>query len=356
VKVLLFSRYGTLGASSRLRSYQYLPTLKRSGIEITPLPLLDNSYLTGLYAGKRKNIVKIISAYFRRVWGIIQTNRFDLIWVEKELLPWIPSWFEFHLTRQVIPFIVDYDDATFHLYDLNSHYLLRRFLGRKIDQIMRKARLVMAGNRYLAQRAARAGAGWIEIIPTVIDLKRYRVTPVRQRTTFTIGWVGSPTTAGYLKLVEKVLITFCRKHEARVVIIGAGNLNLSAEIPIDFLPWSEESEAESIAEFDVGIMPLPDTPWARGKCGYKLIQYMGCGRPVLASSVSAELGIFQDGESGFLVESESQWVDRLEALYDNRKRAAKMGKKGRETVVKKYSLQVMAPRLTLLLRAAARNT
>ena len=353
MKILLFSRYGTLGASSRLRSYQYLPALKRSGIEVTPQPLFDNTYLTGLYTGKRKNIPRIIWAYFKRIREIIQSNRFDLIWIEKELFPWAPPWFESYLTRQKVPFMVDYDDAIFHHYDLNNHYFLRRFLGRKIDRIMQKARLVTAGNRYLAQRAARSGAGWIERIPTVIDLERYRITPVKQRTTFTIGWVGSPTTAVYLKLVEQALITFCRKHDARVVVIGAGNLNLSSEIPIDSLPWSEDSEAASIAEFDVGIMPHPDTPWARGKCGYKLIQYMGCGRPVIASGVSADLDIIQDGETGFLVESETQWIDRLETLYDDRKLVSNMGKKGRKIAATRYCLQVMAPRLTSLIMQAA---
>ena len=356
MKVLLFSRYGTLGASSRLRSYQYLPALKRSGIEVTPLPLFDNAYLTGLYTGKRKNVPRIISAYFKRIREIIQSNWFDLIWVEKELFPWAPPWFESYLTRQKAPFMVDYDDAIFHHYDLNNHFFLRRLLGRKIDRIMQKARLVIAGNRYLAQRAERAGAGWIEKIPTVIDLARYPVTPARRRTTFTIGWVGSPTTTAYLKLVERALIVFCRKHDARLVVIGAGNLNLSPEIQMNSLPWSEESEAALIAGFDVGIMPLPDTPWARGKCGYKLIQYMGCGRPVIASSVSADLDIVQDGETGFLAESETQWIDRLETLYDDRKLVSNMGKKGRKIVATRYSLQVMAPRLTSLLIRAARKT
>lgn len=356
MKVLLFSRYGTLGASSRLRSYQYLPALKRSGIEVTPLPLFDNAYLTGLYTGRRKNIPRIISAYFRRIREIIQSNRFDLIWVEKELLPWAPPWFESCLTRQKIPVMVDYDDAIFHHYDLNNHFFLRRLLGRKIDRIMQKARLVTAGNRYLVKRATRAGAGWIERIPTVIDLERYRVTRINEKATFTIGWVGSPTTAVYLKLVEQALIVFCRKHDARLVVIGAGNLNLSPEIQMNSLPWSEDSEAALIAEFDVGIMPLPDTPWARGKCGYKLIQYMGCGRPVIASGVSAALDIIQDGETGFLAKSETQWIDRLETLYDDRKLVSDMGKKGRKTVATRYCLQVMAPRLTSLLMRAAWKT
>lgn len=355
MKVLLFSRYDTLGASSRIRSYQYLPALKRSGIEVVPLPLFDSRYLNGLYAGKKRNISRIVAAYFKRIQRIVRSSGFDLIWIEKELFPWAPSWFESYLTHKKIPFVVDYDDAIFHHYDLNSHYLLRRLLGRKIDRIMQKARLVIAGNRYLAHRAVQAGASWIERIPTVIDLAKYRVIPAGKNTPFTIGWIGSPTTATYLKRVEQALIGFCRKHDSRLVVIGAENLNLSPKIPIDSRPWSEASEAASIAEFDVGIMPMPDTPWARGKCGYKLIQYMGCGRPVIASGVSADLDIIQDGETGYLVNSTEQWIDRLNTLYYDKKLASKMGKKGREIVVTRYSLQVTAPRLASLLMRAARK-
>ena len=352
MKVLLFSRYDSLGASSRIRSYQYLPALKRSGIDVTPLPLFDSRYLTRLYAGKNRNIPQVIAAYFDRIKKIFQTESVDLVWIEKELLPWAPPWLESYLARKKVPFVVDYDDAIFHHYDLNRHYLVRCMLGRKIDRVMQAARLVITGNRYLAQRAARAGARWIEQIPTVIDLEKYRVKPGRKGTPFTIGWMGSPTTAVYLKLVEPAIIQFCRYHEARLVVIGAGNLELSPRIPLDLRPWSEADEAASIAAFDVGIMPLPDTPWARGKCGYKLIQYMGGGRPVIASGVSADLDIVQVGKSGFLADSTTQWIDRLNILYHNRNLGRKMGEKGREIVAARYSLQVTAPRLASLLMRA----
>jgi len=353
LKVLLFSRYDPLGASSRIRSYQYLPALKKSGIDVTPLPLFDRRYLTRLYAGRR-DLSGIGTAYLRRIFQLIRRPAagWDLVWIEKELLPWLPAWIESWMRHPKIPYLVDYDDAIFHRYDLNRLLPVRWLLGKKIDRVMENARLVIAGNRYLADRAVRAGASRVEILPTVIDLSRYPMAPVSAHQPFTIGWIGSPTTAVYLKQVEPAMVEFCRKHDARLVVVGAGNPDLSPEIPLDSRPWSEAGEAAVIARFDVGIMPLPDTPWTRGKCGYKLIQYMGCARPVIASGVSADLDILQVGETGFLADSTEQWVDRLNILYNNRKLGRDMGKKGREVVASRYSLQVTAPRLaSLLLRA-----
>ncbi len=352
MKVLLFSRYDAMGASSRIRSLQYLPALKRHGITVIPAPLFNDRYLVRRYAGKR-DLFGIAAAYFRRIFRMIRRpDRWDLIWIEKELLPWIPAWFESGLRNPKIPYVVDYDDAIFHRYDLNRPPV-RWLLGRKIDRIMQKARLVIAGNQYLADRAHRAGAHRVEILPTVIDLNRYPMVPVSAHRPFTIGWIGSPTTAIYLRQVESALIEFCRKHDAELIVIGAGKLKLSPQIPVDLRPWSKASEAAEIAEFNVGIMPLPDTPWARGKCGYKLIQYMGCGRPVIASGVSGQLGIIEEGLTGFTADGNKEWIDRLETLYRDRDLSRRMGENGRRRVSERYCLAKTAPEMASLLFEAA---
>lgn len=352
MEVILFSRYGPLGASSRLRSYQYLPYLKQKGINVTPVALFGDDYLKNVYAGKRP-FCKVLLAYLNRCRQILKTRSFDLIWIEKELLPWMPEWFEVYFSNHRRPYIVDYDDAIFHKYDHNCHPLNQLLLGKKIDSIMKRARLVTVGNDYLARRAINAGAGWVEKIHTVIDLNRYPLKSPGAHSTFRIGWVGSPTTSGYLKLIEPALVIFCRKRPVKLILVGAGKHNLSSEIPIISLPWSERDEATLIGSFDVGIMPLPETPWARGKCGYKLIQYMACGRPFIASRISAELNLVKNGENGFLADSMDQWVDRLEMLYNNRIQIENMGKVGRRMVAERYSLDVTAPHLmSLILKAA----
>ena len=126
MKILLLSRYGRMGASSRLRSYQYLPVLKKHGFEIDVAPLLDNSYLTNLYGGGKKKKIYIIQKYLDRFLKLLNCHKYDLLWIEKELFPWLPSWVEEFLARLGVKYIVDYDDAVFHRYDMLENNLQKK--------------------------------------------------------------------------------------------------------------------------------------------------------------------------------------------------------------------------------------
>ncbi len=349
MKILLLSRYCRMGASSRLRSYQYLPILKECGFEIDVAPLLDDSYLADLYAGRKKKQTNIIHRYFSRLLRVMNCHKYDFLWIEKELFPWLPSWVEEFLAAVGIKYIVDYDDAVFHRYDMLENNLLKKILGQKIDRIMQGAALVIAGNDYLAKRAVMAGAKRVERIPTVIDLDRYSIDNLHQNKTFSIGWIGSPATAQYLYHVKPALMELCRNNKACLVTIGAGTLHMK-DVPMKDYPWSEETEAGCIRNFDVGIMPLPDEPWTLGKCGYKLIQYMACGKPVVASAVGANIKIIDHGKNGFLVESEKEWVKALTMLSEDKELRQKMGRHGRKKVETNYCLQVTASRLVTLIK------
>lgn len=139
MKVLLLSRYGYLGASSRIRSYQYIPYLKENGIDVTISPLCGDDYVKAIYAGRKYGWKKTAKAYIRRVCSFLKAGHFDLLWIEKELFPWIPAFDELLLSIVRMPYVVDYDDSVFHRYDLNRKMVVRLFLGRKIDAIMRGA-------------------------------------------------------------------------------------------------------------------------------------------------------------------------------------------------------------------------
>lgn len=349
MKVLLLSKYGRNGASSRLRSYQYLPVLRKYGFDIDVAPLLDDSYLGDLYAGRKKKKINIVRRYFHRLLKVIQYNRYDLLWIEKELFPWLPSWIEELLAAIGVKYIVDYDDAVFHRYDMLENNLQKKILGQKIDRVMQNAALVIAGNDYLAKRAVMAGAKRVERIPTVIDLNRYSINDTLQNEIFTIGWIGSPVTAHYLYHVEPALMELCKNNKARLVTIGAGSLHMK-DVMVKDHSWSEKTEADDLRNVDVGIMPLPDEPWTRGKCGYKLIQYMACGKPIVASAVGANIEIIDHGKNGFLVESEKEWIKALSELSLNKELRKKMGRHGRKKVKTDYCLQVTAPRLITLIK------
>jgi len=352
MKVLLLSRYGHLGASSRVRSYQYLPYLKAQGIDVKVLPILNNDYVKSVYFGRNKPVFSILGAYLRRLWYIFNSHQFDLVWVEKEIFPWVPAIAEAVLSNFKVPYVADYDDAIFHRYDMNHLHTVRFFLGRKIDKVMKNASIVIVGNEYLADRSRQAGVRRIEYLPTVVDLEKYSgYQSTCHSNLITIGWIGTPVTQGYLQKIAHSLSVVCQRDWARVVLIGANNPQFQ-NVPVVIRSWSEETEVAGIQDFDIGIMPIPDDPWERGKCGYKLIQYMACGKPVVASPVGANTEIVKHGVNGFLAGSPREWLEALTILRDNPSLRRKMGVAGRKMVEKEYCIQVTAPRLVSIFNFA----
>jgi glycosyltransferase involved in cell wall biosynthesis len=219
---------------------------------------------------------------------------------------------------------------------------------------MRHARCVVAGNEYLADYARRAGAKRVAILPTVVDTDRYPAATRERRGPFTIGWIGSPFSSRYLELIAPALADVCSQGRARVVLVGAP-LAVLASVPREVLPWSEATEVNDIQAFDVGVMPVVDEPWARGKCGLKLIQYMACGLPVVASPVGVNREIVEPGVNGFLASTHEEWINALTTLRDQPTLAAELGRAGRRKVEEKYSLRAAAPALASILRQAAVN-
>jgi glycosyltransferase involved in cell wall biosynthesis len=359
MRILLLSRYSPLGASSRYRSYQFLPYLEQLGYQITACPLFDDSYLQELYSHREKIdlAAKIILSYKKRIFNLLRTKfdreRYDLVWLEKEALPWLPDWIESWLIPSNIPYIVDYDDAIFHRYDQHRSRLIKLLLATKIDTIMAKAALVIAGNEYLANRALQAGAR-VEILPTVIDLDRYTPVVAPQNDVFTIGWIGTPYTARYLQDVRPALEQVCQKFDAQVLVIGSGNLELKG-VPLKVASWSSATEVQSLQSIDVGIMPLPDSPFERGKCGFKLIQYMACARPVIGSPVGVNRTLVELGKTGFQAKNIAEWTTALTSLAKDLDLCKSMGQAARQRVEQKYCLQVVAPQLGNILRKAAQK-
>jgi glycosyltransferase involved in cell wall biosynthesis len=359
IKVSLFSKYSRRGPSSRLRSLQYLPMLRDYGIDVQVHALFPDAYLEELYRGSSSAVW--YHAWWhgmQRIAQLLRRSDHDIAWIEGELFPYLPNWIESALARSVTPYVVDYDDALFHKYDLSHSPLVRHLLGSKIDQVMRGATCVIAGNGYLASRALQAGAARIAIIPTVVDELRYTTVNHAADRRPVIGWIGSPNTEHYVLDNREVLERVCAKYGARLLLIGA-----HAEVTRQFngtaaevVPWSEDDEVAMINRMDIGIMPLRDGPWERGKCGYKIIQYMACGLPVVASAVGTNSDIVRHGENGFLAEDASTWEAHLGQLITDWSLRSRMGQVGRSCVENEYSLKAQAPRLAEVLRNAEQGS
>jgi glycosyltransferase involved in cell wall biosynthesis len=352
--VLALTRYERLGASSRIRFLQFLPALESKGFTFDVQPLLDNDYVRSLYGGPAVGAANIIGAYARRFRALMRRNRmkYDLIWLEKEALPWLPTFMEI-ARLQGLPYVVDYDDAWFHRYE--NHWL-SPLLGHKIDAVMRVAHTVVAGNDYLARRARQAGARHVEIVPTAIDLDRYRDLPTASAGEgATIGWIGIPLNAHYLTIIEPALRTVAVAAPIRLHVVGAPVPPQFDSIPAESFLWTEDSEIARIAAFDIGIMPLHDTPWERGKCAYKLLQVMAAGKPVIASPVGANTQVVQHGVNGFLANTTEEWVEALRRLATDPDLRRRMGSEARRTVEERYSTAIVGPRLAEILSKAAQE-
>ncbi len=354
MKLLVLPRYGRLGASSRLRMIQYLPLLEAQGCAVTIAPLFSDSYVTGLQ-DNRRNLYEVLRAYIQRIKALWSSSRYDLIWIESEALPWLPASLERALLANKAPYVLEYDDAVFHYYDLHRSTLVKHLLGDKHKRLIRDAALIIVGNDYLARYAEQSGAKKIEIVPTVIDTNRYKVTtqthishplnPPR------IGWIGQRATAFFLQPYKLMLERFLASGQAHFVAIGidAEALGFSMES----VSWTEATEVASIASLDIGIMPLLDGPFERGKCGYKLIQYMACGLPVVASPVGVNCQIVEHGVNGFLAETPEQWEQALLILLADPALRKRMGQAGRKKVEKYYCIQETGPKLAALLVEAS---
>ncbi|WP_230714529.1 glycosyltransferase family 4 protein [Marinobacter shengliensis] len=340
-----------------MRAIQYSQKLRAQDIDVEINNLFDDQYLKTLYSFGKKRFVCTAFLYFKRLLSLRAVFRYDVIWIEYEVFPYFPAFVERLLRLFGKPYVVDYDDAVFHNYDRSGNRLIRALLGNKIDAVMRNAACVVAGNEYLALRARKAGARRIERIPTVVDRERYQSVKPDQRKKPVIGWIGSPSTQRYIVDIRDALKRVCDETGACLLLVGATDSvrEQLPGIPVDVVRWTEESEAALVAQMNVGMMPLEDGPWEKGKCGYKLIQYMACGVPVVASPVGVNVEIVNENHCGQLAESVTEWAEALTGILRSRPRQSELGMAGRKAVEQKYSLQVQAPVLAGILRSVAQG-
>ena len=360
--ILFLTRFTRKCAGSRLRTYQYIDYFQseRYDFHFKEKSLLNDQYLENLFSKKNKPWFSVIRTYLSRLFFLLVSQRqYDLIWIETEIFPYCPAWIELLLLKNK-KFVLNYDDAVFHIYDNHKNYLIRLILGKKIDRLMGNANLIIAGNEYLKQRAVSACAKNIQIIPTVVDLDRYYITDRNYMNDHDsvpiIGWIGTAITQKFLKIIETALAeVFCIK-KFKLIIIGVNeNFKLSG-FDYEILPWSENTEIEYLNQIDIGVMPLLDQPFERGKCGYKLIQYMALAKPVIASPVGVNLEIVQHEKNGFLASSSKEWVDAILFLLNNPEKRKSMGAESRKIVEANFSLKKYAPILFQLLDKECNNT
>lgn len=333
IKVLALTRYSSMAASTRQRFDQYIPHLERAGFEITSAPLFGDEYVARI--GNSRSKALVARSYTARAFDLARAaTQFDAAWVQYDLFPFLPGVAEHALRLANVPYIVDYDDALFHNYDRGGA-LKTRLLSNKLAPLLTGARGCAAGNAYLAAYLGQYNQN-VRIIPTVVDTDHYRVVP-SQNERPVVGWIGSPSTWRYVEPILPHIMPVIEAAGGRFRAVGSGRSGIHRNA--EFVNWTEKHEVEDVQGFDIGIMPLPDEEWARGKCGYKLIQYMACGRSTIASPVGVNCQIVDHGRDGYLAGSVQEWQGALTALLENTGRRESMGMYGRRVVEGSYSLQ-----------------
>jgi glycosyltransferase involved in cell wall biosynthesis len=190
----------------------------------------------------------------------------------------------------------------------------------------------------------------VTVVPSTVSLRRYRPRPDPRRPgPPVIGWTGSHSSVQYLRIVEAPLRRLAERRRFRLVAIGVEDLHMPG-VDIECRPWRSATEVEDLWDLDVGIMPLPDEPWARGKCAMKAIQYMGVGIPAVVSPVGANLDVVKSGANGFLAGSQDEWVETLARLLSDDDLRERFGREARRTVEERFSAEVQAPRVAEVIR------
>jgi glycosyltransferase involved in cell wall biosynthesis len=337
--------------------YQYIPALASAGFEVTVRPFFTPDFFRIVYEpGRRLRKAALFAREMaRRLALLALRRRFDLFLVYREALPIGPPFVELALAR-TRALVFDFDDAIYLPNWSAANHLVRALkCPEKTFAILRASTGVVAGNRYLAERA-RSYNDAVTVIPTCVDTTKFVPRPGRPRdghdASPTVGWIGSHTTAKYLHSVGPVLETLAARRRFRLHVVGTPERLAVRGVDARYSAWRLEREIDDFADCDVGIYPLWDDEWTRGKCGFKAIQFMACGVPVVAAAVGVNREIIEDGVNGFLAATPEEWVEKLQWLLADAALREKLGQAGRRTVEERYSLAANAPALIATLNAA----
>jgi glycosyltransferase involved in cell wall biosynthesis len=338
----------------RFRMEQWEPFLRAAGIHLRWAPFASERLASVLYrpGNLAQKTFMTIAAYSKRLRTMYKAGGFDAAYVFREAALIGPPVLERWLGR-AIPFVYDFDDAVFLSYESPTNRVFGRLrFPSKTPTACRLAMHVMAGNGYLAEYARRFNDR-VSIVPTTIDTEKYVPDPATQNRAgepLVIGWSGSHSTVQHLRGISDVLARLAATQRFRLRVIGADDFSLSG-VDLELLQWRSTTEVDDLRRIDIGLMPLPDDQWSRGKCGLKALQYMALGIPPVCSPVGVNAEIIADGENGFLVDTPEQWTARIVQLLESPELRERLGRAARRTVEHRYAGAIHARRVAGILRS-----
>jgi len=356
ISILFIGPYPPHNAGTMWRVCQFFPFLEDAGFVCTHRPftsprLYEIRHRHGGYAEK---IALAAAASWCRVVDLTRARNFDLMFIEREVYPFGTPWGErlFHMFNRRL--IFTFDDAIYAGHEsldfLPNGWLYRWKYGPGVNWVIRESLHVIVGNRFLA-RHARQFNPRVSIVPTVVDTDRFQpghrsdVFPIR------IGWMGSQSTSPYLRPLLPVFQQLASRYGEKIEFHIQGDPEFPKFDRAVIRDYHFDPTGDDFRSFDIGIMPMPDNEWTRGKCGFKAIQYMAVGTAAIASPVGMVDELIEDGKNGLLAGSPSEWMEKLSLLIENEELRRRLGAEGRKKVEQDFSLKVWAPRFVELLRS-----
>lgn len=362
-----------LSPASRFRAYQYIPHLEALGFRCVVRPSHPPKYFAGDLAFRQLLerhpllarlawTMKLQRMVWNRWCDILGAWRYDAVFLQRDLLPIRVAALE-GLLRRINPRVIfDFDDAIFVTPSCAATKTGKpedRRLRAKVERIIAGARAVIVSNGYLADFARRLNPA-VHVIPTPVDTDRLRPREAcGGRGPVVLGWIGTSSNLVYLRDLEPILRQLGERHQLRVKIVC--NPAQPAEYPLlpprmlEICSWSLDREAKHLSEMDIGIMPLRDDAWTRGKAAFKLLQFMAAGIPVVGSAVGHNAEVIRDGITGFVARTPEDWEIALTRLIEDAALRRTLGRRGREVVVREYSLSTQIPRLAEIIDAVCRT-
>ncbi|HEU5167826.1 MAG TPA: glycosyltransferase [Chitinophagaceae bacterium] len=327
--------------SQRFRVELFLPRLDKEGYSFKLLTFLDKKAWDILYKPGHRFLKAwgTVKGFFRRIDHLFQSTKADYIFIHREATPLGPPVFEWLLAKIFRKKIIhEYDDAIWIPGGEDISFMKKWLKATwKIKYIIKWSYKVVAGNDFLCEYARKYNAA-VFLIPTVVDTEHghYKQKDQNEGSKIVVGWTGTHTTLHNLEVIEGVIPELKKEIDFDFFIIS----NKPPDWNFDFIykQWELETEQEDLLKMHIGIMPLKEGPWFEGKCGFKLIQYLSCGIPTIASPVGVNPKIIHHKENGFIAANKKEWIEYLKILISDPQLRSKMAEKGRKHVVDEYSL------------------
>jgi glycosyltransferase involved in cell wall biosynthesis len=348
-KLLFLTHYPNESASERYRVYQFLPCLERAGFACTVRPFATPKLFRAIQSGQvAAPLLRTPYCCVRRAFDLINVSQFDAVVIQREAFPFFIPMVEKMILRRHAKVIFDFDDAIHvgHRDTSTAKYpwIYKLKYGAGVNEVLKRCTHVIAGNRTLAAHALQFNSQ-VSIIPTVVDLERYAYRPPKATNEMlTIGWVGSRSTSPYLLEIESALRRLGEAHPGKLRFRLYGHPQRKLDLPnFESLPFSLGSEIDDLRTVDIGIMPVPDNDWTRGKCAFKAIQYMALGISTVASPVGMATELIQHNLNGYWARTSEEWFEALNRLVIDAQLRSRFAEEARKTIETRYSLQAWGP-------------